>query len=357
MRSIGLNGVASIIVITQLAGCSARDPGGQTLPTVVLPAQSTAPGVSTAGGATATAEPGPGAATSTSGSTAPGGALPTTTEMESSSGLETTKSDSKASSESDATITSGSESTTGQDSTSSSPSTDGQSSSPGSSDDGSDSDEPGDSQPSQRARWTKGHGDIQVVWDEAKGALVPQIHLSDDALVDGKLDPDGKDRVFSPAQVSVVLSHRIERQEAQAGAEFDPTCIGVGESMFFVPSVPVKDAPVPFLGIANRIRDSAPIHERRIVYAFQGIKGPNEAPVQFSMWQFQAKGLKFFASSCDGFDANDEMPFGWGHDHFDMGFAGPAGPWELSIRAKAKLDDGSSTHVDFTVHFEFLDSP
>lgn len=205
-----------------------------------------------------------------------------------------------------------------------------------------------------KVRWTKGHGDIRIVWSEAKKALEPQILLSDDAIVDGKPLLAGQELVFDPADLVVVLGHRMERPADQTGPELDPLCVAPGASMFFIPASPVKDKAVPFLGIANRLRDTAPVKGRRITYVFRGIHGPVDEPVHFSMWQFHAKGIKFFASSCDGFDVNDEVDFSWGHDHFSMGFVGPAGPWELEVQAKAELNDETQTQVSFSLNFEFL---
>lgn len=316
-----MNRGCSLLLGLGLAACSADRPSTPVLPTITL-----APG-STSTAIPAPTEPGPGSGGGgfTSGTSSASGTRSTSSSASTSFTLSTTSG--------------GQSSSAGQTSTVQDPT-------------GPEVEEPDPKKP--KARWTKGHGDIRIVWSEDKRALEPQVVLSDDAIVDGNPLVAGHELVFDPADLVVVLGHRMERPADQTGPELDPFCVAPGESMFFIPASPVKDKAVPFLGIANRLRDAAPVKGRRITYAFRGVKGPTAEPVHFSMWQFHANGIKFFASSCDGFDANDEMEFSWGHDHFSMGFSGPAGPWGLEVQAKAQLKDGRQTQVSFSVNFEFL---
>lgn len=344
MRRFALTAGATLWLVGGLLACGSQDSGAQVLPTVTTPGPSTQAGLPSSLGVTsAPLEPGPGSESTTGAADAalPGSTGATGTQSSSVSSGSTSSSPQASSSD--------------QSSSSQETSQGSGSMAQGSTDAGGTASDPKTPEPKSRVRWTKGHGDVRINWDEGTQSLVPKIVISDDGIIDGKPVPDGQELVFDPAEVSVVLSHRIERGSAQGAAQFDPLCIPVGDSMFFVPSTPVKDAAVPFLGIANRIQSSSPVQEQHTTLAFRGIAGPSKEPVQFSLWQIQSTGITFFASSCDGFDQQDEMNLSWGHDHFDMGFAGPAGAWALSMQARSQLSDGSTTQVDFQVHFEFVD--
>jgi hypothetical protein len=62
----------------------------------------------------------------------------------------------------------------------------------------------------------------------------------------------------------------------------------------------------------------------------------------------------FGFSSCDGISADDAFPLPIGHDHFNLGFAGPPGTWRARYEVEGLLALGGSVSAPLEVIYSTL---
>lgn len=310
--------------------CGEESKPGTALPTVTAPQGSTAALTSTGG-----SEQGPGVGatgTSTPGTT---GAVPGTQPgVTTSTSVGTTS----TTSSSDTTSTSSSE-----ESSSSDPAE--------TSSDGETTTEPEpEPEPKVRKRYTEGHGDLYVGYDEEKDEAKAYFQLggSTAAILDGK-EVSGE---FSVDEVMLVGAGQITRDLDDVDDLLKGMCVEKGQSLYWLPKEGTDCArfKVPFFGWGSGLRplDTA----KKVTIKVTGFEAPSPNG-HFSVWKRAQNSPfpQFPVSTCDGLEG-DQFEVETGHDHLSLGFTGDPGLWLVHFRGEFSLNTTNKDyHVDFTIHF------
>lgn len=341
--------VSTFAFATLLSACGDEaDPNG--IGTVTLTTGAGSSGVQATTGST---EQGPGAvpsgipsgATSTGtngglpgtqpGVTTTGGVLPGTTTG--TTGAGTSSSVDTTSDQTSTTTSSTSTTTTGAG--------EGESSKPGdTTEGGSDTTGP---EPTPRKRYTEGHGDLAVYYDEAKDEARVAIDVQD-SFIDGKLET----KEFSVDELVLVGAGRLVRDANDVDNLLAGMCVEKGASLYWLPQggEESRTFKVPFFGWASRIR---PVDtDKPVKIRLVGFEPPTPEG-HFSVWKIQGSSVipKFFMSTCDGIDG-DQFDVEAGHDHLSLGFTGGPGLWKIHFRAEfSLLTTKKQYQKDFSLHF------
>lgn len=323
-----------LVCAALLGGCGNESKSGVDLPTVDAPGGSTGPQTTTGG-----VEQAPGGGSSGTMSTTSAGSVPSnapgSTASSSVGGTASSSVDSTSTGSSSTGSTSDLGTTTGGVTTKDTGET--------SSDDGKDTTpEPG---PKKLQRYTLGHGDVGVHYDESKDDIFITVDV-EDSIVDGA---PVKSASYSPDQVLMVSSAKLERPLDDDADALSGLCVEKGQSVAWFPQTnhDSNRLKTPFFGWASRIR---PLDlDGAVNYRITGFDAPSPEG-HVSMWQDRVPLPAFSASSCDGLDG-DGFVIETGHDHAHIGLSGAPGRWDINFRAELRLKNGKAYQKDFTLHF------
>lgn len=195
-------------------------------------------------------------------------------------------------------------------------------------------------------RWTAGHGDIGLAYEEG-GELELHLHLHEGAVVNGaEQEADSE----PPAdQTIIVVSEAAQQAATEAIAA--GTGVGEGDTVWILPTSP--SAELPFVGFGTE--ELAPAEwESDLTFSLVNVTSPSGSG-HFSVYQSDGLGgFDFVMSTALGGVTEDdhlEMTAG-AHDHFFMAFS-ESGLWAVTLKASGEHhEDGGVESGEVTFFFE-----
>ena len=203
-------------------------------------------------------------------------------------------------------------------------------------------------EPEARARYTTGHADLLMALGPDASAGMQVFLAAGGAVIDGERKTN---RRYALTAVEIVSSAVFERPEKDKDA-FALLCADPGESVRWLPQN-LQDASrreAPFLGLSVKAPSGLLVDDQlrlRLVSVT-----PDSDTGHYALWR---DGLRpeFHMSTCDGIDAEDELPLPIGHDHFNMAFSAP-GQWSVRYGVSAATPEGGMIESEFSVNYTLL---
>lgn len=195
-------------------------------------------------------------------------------------------------------------------------------------------------------RWTAGHGDIGLAYEEG-GELELHLHLHEGAVVNGvEQEADSE----PPADQTVIVVSEAAQQAATA-AIASGAGVSAGETVWILPTSP--SAELPFVGFGTEELDPAE-WESDLTFSLVNVTSPSGTG-HFSVYQSDGLGgFDFLMSTAlGGITEDDHLEMAAGtHDHFFMAFS-ESGLWAVTLKASGEHhDDGEVESDEVTFYFE-----
>lgn len=322
-----LSAALGLALTLQSWSCGSSEPDAGQMPTVTLPGGTQTANTTPTGSGL---EPGPGPTTS---------AGPSTNQTQGTSSTPTQTTGLESGSDASGTLSTSATSTPGSSSTTDTPSIDTSSN--------SNSETDSSSAPPPRKLYTEGHGDIAVYFEEAKDDIRVAIDV-EDSLIDGVFTTEE----FPVQQLLIRTGAQFTRPDEDTDGLLAGTCVERNKSIAWLPqnNTDCHRLKTPFLGWANRIRP------RDLEGEYMSIRITRvDAPApggHLSVWR-SVFPPEFMVSTCDGLDG-DEVKLYSGHDHYNIGFAGPKGRWTGHFEVELTMATTKKTYrkafsIDFLV--------
>lgn len=203
--------------------------------------------------------------------------------------------------------------------------------------------------PAALARYDFGHADISFVL--SLGGAAPAFGVSlratglPPARVDGQPVAEGTELALS--EVAIATSAVFTRPDPDLGA-FAPLCVEPGQSLAVIPQSNTGADAVPFLGLELDAPPGVLVGDAVTLRLLQV-----DAPAPGGAHLLWKDGFPptFGFSSCDGISAEDAFELPIGHDHFNLGFAGPRGAWRARYQVHGTLVEGGDVSAEVDVSY------
>lgn len=201
-------------------------------------------------------------------------------------------------------------------------------------------------------RWTAGHGDIGIVYEE--GVMGMHLHVSSGAVINGVTLTEDRELEADEARIIVAESARqLSSAELEEG-----TGVAEGEPMWVLPGTHSHDSPLPFLGLATEDLDPAD-WTGDLNFNLHEVVSPS-GQGHFAVYTADGLGgYDFLMSTAQGgITAADLVALAaGGHAHYFMSFSEP-GTWRVSLTASGVHgDDGEVSSEPVTYVFEVGEKP
>lgn len=201
-------------------------------------------------------------------------------------------------------------------------------------------------------RWTKGHGDIGIVYEA--GVLAVHLHVSAGSVVNGATLAQDEELPVDDTRIILAESGR-----QTGGAALAPgTGVAEGEPLWVLPGTHSPNSGLPFLGFgAEELTPAEWTGDLR--FTLQEVVSPSGRG-NFAVYSTDGLGgFEFLMSTAQGgITAADHVKIvAGGHDHFFMSFSEP-GTWKVTLAASGQhATTGAQVSEPVTFTFEVGERP